>query len=167
MEGEKAADSLIALQTRKRKQELHDMQPPPAVKPPPYSVDAAKDEEGEVGHASGAGGSASLLQGTEKEEVETEGESSGEDEGESGVIYKEVRKLLNEAMTPELRTPLKRVFKSVKRKAAEKPSLPHPMKTRAISVVGEKLKEACNLPMFQFPVGLCIDKNLAIYWDFF
>jgi len=148
-EGERAADSLIALQTKKRKQELDDIQPPPISRPPPYRAAAADTEEGEVRPALGDGGSAGQLQ--EKEEVEMEGESSDEDKSEEGGIYREVRKLLDEAMTPELKTPLKRVFKSVKRKAAEKPPLQHPMKTRAISVTEKRPKEAYNLPMLQFP----------------
>ncbi|XP_048049048.1 uncharacterized protein LOC125269967 [Megalobrama amblycephala] len=58
--------------------------------------------------------------------------------------------LLNEAMTPELREPLSRVFKGVKRKAG-KPPPTHPMKTRSVSVIGKKTEKTCNLPMLQFP----------------
>jgi len=81
-EGERAADSLIALQTKKRKQELDDIQPPPISRPPPYRAAAADTEEGEVRPALGDGGSAGQLQ--EKEEVEMEGESSDEDKSEEG-----------------------------------------------------------------------------------
>ncbi|XP_048011485.1 uncharacterized protein LOC125245082 [Megalobrama amblycephala] len=114
-------------------------------RPPPYN--AAGEEE--VGQVPVAGSSAEPC--SRKGEVKTEDESSDDDEDERDAgVYQEVRRLLNEAMTPELREPLSRVFKGVKRKAG-KPPLTYPMKTRSVSVIGKKTEKTCNLPMLQFP----------------
>lgn len=63
----------------------------------PYSMDTAAAVKGEIVHVPVAGSSAGPLH--QKEEVETEGESSNENESDSGGVYREVRKLLDEETT--------------------------------------------------------------------